>query len=290
MSRRYYASTACLPGTEPLPTRLARYREYGIDHIELGAGVIADDAFPASLDGVRGHTVIHNYFPPPPTPFVLNLASADRIIRTASIDLATRALEKSAMIGAPFYSVHGGFITDPDGFDGRSFRFPLPPSPECEKQALDLFVDSVSRLVEVAEKLSVRLLIENNVCTPELRGKLLFQRADEFVAFFDVMPHPALGMLLDTGHLNVSAATFAFNRIAFVDRLQHRVGAVHVHDNNAVEDSHDMVAAGSWVVDVLRRPALAHVPVILEGKCRDAGALHAHLAWLRAAVDDSIQP
>ena len=34
-----YVSTACLPGTEPLWTRLSRYMEAGLTEIELGAGV-----------------------------------------------------------------------------------------------------------------------------------------------------------------------------------------------------------------------------------------------------------
>jgi sugar phosphate isomerase/epimerase len=51
----------------------------------------------------------HNYFPPPPKSFVLNLASLDDDIFQMSMDHAKKALELSESLGADKYGLHAGF-------------------------------------------------------------------------------------------------------------------------------------------------------------------------------------
>ena len=55
--------------------------ETGIDHLELSGNLLplADSKLREILRAYRGkiHFQVHNYFPPPPEPFVLNLAHPD---------------------------------------------------------------------------------------------------------------------------------------------------------------------------------------------------------------------
>ncbi|MEI8229661.1 MAG: sugar phosphate isomerase/epimerase family protein [Candidatus Peregrinibacteria bacterium] len=270
-----YASTACLGGEQPLGDRLKLYREHGITAIELGAHVtIAGELPPHVLEA--GSYLLHNYFPPPAEPFILNLASANEAIRQRSITLVNNALAISASLGAPVYSVHAGFVTDPT----LDFVFPLPSSPQSAHEALRRFADSVRTVLPIAEQNGVKLLIENNVCEPKNRGKLLLQTPEEFQEFFHMIFSPQLGILVDTGHLNVTAKTFGFDCMDFIDALSPKIGAFHLHDNDGSADQHRPVSAGGWVTDLLQQAQFRTIPWIVEAKFPGPELLAAHIALL----------
>ena len=228
--------------------------------------------------------LVHNYFPPPLDPFVLNLASGDANTREQSLDFVSEALALAARLNAPLYSVHAGFITDPASFGVTSFVFPMPASPDETHFALDRFIAALKTALGTAQQLSVQLLVENNVCSHELRGKLLLQTAEEFLELFCALQSPHLGMLLDTGHLNVTAHTLSFDRMSFVDEVAPYVRALHVHDNNGAADTHQPVQAGSWVLDVLRRPEFADLPIVVEARFETLADLRRHVDWLKTEL------
>ncbi|MEK7218324.1 MAG: sugar phosphate isomerase/epimerase family protein [Patescibacteria group bacterium] len=270
-----YASTACLGGAQPLTDRLRLYRELGMEAVELGDKVTIEGACTSQLLG-PGPYLLHNYFPPPPEPFVLNLASVDARIRERSMALVRRALSLSAALGAPLYSVHAGFVTDPT----LAFIFPKPDRPDAGQEALRRFVESIRGLLPFAERAGVRLLVENNVCERHNMGTLLLQTTDEFQEFFGMIASPFLGILVDTGHLNVSAATYGFNRMEFIAVLAPYIGAFHLHDNDGSADQHRPVEEGSWITGVLRTPALQSLPWIMEAKFPNGEALLAQRRFL----------
>lgn len=286
-----YVSTACLPGTDGLNERLAALRQAGLNSVELGAGVHVSSVDWSQWGPPPGMQVLlHNYFPPPPEPFVLNLASASSEIRRRSMELARAALEISARLGAAFYSVHGGFITDAVGFGAGSFVFPSPASSQDRLSAMDRFVDSVTRLAEHAATCDVQLLVENNVCEPKHRGKLLFTSAGDFEELFARCPAPCLGMLLDTGHLNVSAVTLGFDRFAFVEAVAPFVRAFHLHDNDGSADQHQPLREGSWVLDVLQNPRFSGRAAIIEAKFSDVDPLRRNVEWLVDRIEAARHP
>lgn len=280
-----FVSTACLPGVQPITSRISVYRGHGLNAIELGAGVSADEDSLSQVAGMECQFLVHNYFPPPRNPFVLNLASGDNDIRQRSLDLVTQALTLTARLAAPFYSVHAGFITDPISFGTTSFVFPMPASPDEAQLAMDRFTTALETVLDHAQHFDVQLLVENNVCSRELRGKLLLLTADGFLKLFRVLPSPDLGILLDTGHLNVTAHTLGFDRISFVDKLAPYIRAFHVHDNDGKDDTHQPVQPGSWVLDVLRRPGFASLPIVVEAKFDDVTGLRRHVDWLKDELD-----
>jgi sugar phosphate isomerase/epimerase len=276
-----FISTACLPGTEPLAARVRRFCDEGLSSIELGAGVEVPEGPLQLPTHPSSRFLLHNYFPAPPEPFVLNLASRDDAIRSKSLQLVRTALLLSQEIGAPFFSVHGGFVTDATGFGTSSFVFPSPSRPEEAQEAMDVYIDSLGQLLPLCEKTGVSLLVENNVCTEEHRGKLLLQNSTEFLEMFRRCSHPMLGALIDTGHLNVSATTFGFDRLNFIDDVEPFVRAVHLHDNEGKIDSHFAIEESSWTLAVLRRSSLRDISVILEAKFPEMKSLKAQAMSLR---------
>ena len=55
---------------------------------------------------------IHNYFPPPKIPFVLNLASQNNEISNLTLDHIDYVLECCLKLKATYYSFHAGFLCD----------------------------------------------------------------------------------------------------------------------------------------------------------------------------------
>jgi sugar phosphate isomerase/epimerase len=286
---RVFVSTACLPGIQPVTSRISLYRSHGLDAIELGAGVSADKDSLSQVTGMGCQFLVHNYFPPPPSPFVLNLASGDTGVRKQSLDFVSEALALAARLNAPFYSVHAGFITDPTSFGTTSFVFPTPALPDEAQSAMDRFTTALEIALDHAQHFGVQLLVENNACSPELCGKLLLQTADEFLTLFRVLSSLDLGVLLDTGHLNVTAHTLGFERMTFVDQIAPYIRAFHVHDNDGTADTHQPVQPGSWVLDVLRRPEFAGLPIVVEARFRSVTDLRTHADWLSACLAHSAE-
>jgi sugar phosphate isomerase/epimerase len=281
-----YVSTTCIPGVQPLAARLAAYHSHGLHAIELGQGVTVDEESLARLPAMDGQFLVHNYFPPPPESFVLNLASKDERIRQQSMALVLEALDWTARLNAPFYSVHAGFITDPISFGTSSYIFPTPGSPHEAERAGQRYRAALELALERAGQLGVGLIIENNNVTPELRGKLLLQSTDEFLALFRDLPAPHLGVMLDTGHLNIAAHTLGFDRLEFVDRLAAHIRAFQISDNDGTADWGRPVQAGSWVLDVLRRPEFAGLAVVVEAHFKTIETLSQYVTWLRTEIDN----
>lgn len=135
----------------------------GIASIELSGGKYRAE-LEASLRQFKAaypdvHLQVHNYFPPPETPFVLNLASLDADVVNASREHVKRAVRLGSDLGMPRYSFHAGFLLDPQVTElGRRIaRRDLYP----RAQALTCFIDRVGELAHWAGAEGARLLIEN---------------------------------------------------------------------------------------------------------------------------------
>jgi sugar phosphate isomerase/epimerase len=280
-----FVSTSCLSAGQSLAERLSLYHSFGLDAVELGMGVSVDKKGLSMLFETAGRYLIHNYFPAPDESFVLNFASADEHIRQLSVDLAVEAVLLAERIGASFYSVHAGFVTDPTGFDRYNYLFPEPDSESMSECALGRFVESLEYVLDRTSDSGVSLLVENNMCIPEMRGKLLLQSEQEFLELFEMIQSRRLGILLDTGHLNVSSRTLGFERMSFVDRLAGYIRGIHVHDNDGITDRHLPIESGSWVLDVLRREEFSELPIIIESKFESITALCGHVDWLKEALE-----
>ena len=274
---RVFASTACLDANRSLWDLLDDYQEVGIDAVELGTARL--DTCERLADRLRERPLsyaLHNYFPPPADPFVLNLASGDAEVGARSVAFVASSLELASELGAPFYAVHGGFAADPVDRGPAGLSFPgEPPAPEAVDEATHRYQERLGLLAGRASELGVLLLVENNVCTRENRGKLLHQTTEDLRDLADAVP--GIGLLVDTGHLNVTATTFGFDRERFVRMLAPCIGCFHVHDNDGSVDRHLPVTEGSWIFPLLR---LVDAPLVVEARFRDAGSLALHIRWL----------
>lgn len=266
-SRPVYVSTGGLPGKN-LTAMLSAAERLGIGHVELGSGVpyAADNADIARRYSKRIRLLAHNYFPAPRNPFVLNLAALDSEIRSLSLDHCRRAIQLNADLGAPFYSVHAGFAAYPRPEHlGRAID---PSSAIPRKDAYRMFGETVKILLDDADKAGISLFIENNVVSLNnlLNGRnamLLLAEPEEIVRFVAEINHPRFGVLMDVGHLKVSARTLGFDAGAALEALLPQVRAFHLSDNDGLVDSNRPFGADAWFMPALTRARDAHVIIEL---------------------------
>ena len=276
-----FASTNCLPSKTNLSEKLKLYASVGIFKVDLGAGVTVSEMELDNLYGKKDFEFqIHNYFPPPEESFVLNLASSDDATVKLSHAMATNAVDLLTKLNGNIYSVHPGFVTDPTGFGGISFTFPPPKSPKDRIVAMERFISNLRSLASHAEKQNIQIIVENQVIDRDLNGKILLDTASEFLDLFRSIPSSALGMLLDTGHLNVTSKTLGFDRIEFIELLAPHIRAMHIHDNDGTADYHRPIKPDSWILEVLKHPLLKSVPAVIEAKFESLQDLQRHFFWL----------
>ena len=250
-----FASTVCFaaPTLEALMDQAAAA---GVSCLELSAGMSCPTALPelqaalvrqVEASGMRLR--LHNYFPPPAEPFVLNLASNDAAVLEASLALCRRALHLCAALGIPYYSVHAGFCVHAAPQDlGRPLHA-LPRIPAA--QARDIFVQSVQGLAREAAALGLELALENNVVEASnfLPGEPLLLGGDpqELLLLLEAIAAPNVRLLLDLGHLHVSARTMGFAMETAVGLLAPHVRVVHVSQNDGLADRHlPLPPDGGW--------------------------------------------
>ena len=221
----------------------------GFHDIELSGGIYVEDHLQLLMSlNSKANLSCHNYFPPPRTPFVLNLASLDQEVLDKSLNHVKQAIDYSCALNSDTYSVHAGFLVDPSYRElGRSISTqPLYP----QEQALDTFLNSLRHISDYANSKNVRILVENNVLSKN--NFLKFQANPFLMAKLDecihVMTHTPdnISMLVDVAHLKVSASTLNFCPIDFLERLSGHIHGYHLSDNDGLSDSNEPFETCSW--------------------------------------------
>ncbi len=192
--------------------------------------------------------IVHNYFPPPKDPFVLNLASLDSEIYERSFRHIKSSIKLASQLKSPYYSFHAGFLVDPKVSElGQSVK---KRNLFDKNKALKRFISSVNLLSEFAIQNNVKLLIENNVLTKNNLNRfeqnpLLMVDIEGTLAILEKVSKN-VGLLIDVAHLKVSARTLDFNPLEFLKIFSLHTNAYHLSDNDGISDSNQLVTKNSW--------------------------------------------
>ncbi len=228
--------------------------------VEYSSGLRYEPDLERKFLTARCSRLIHNYFPAPRIPFVLNLASLDRSTWNRSIKHAQKGLQLARRSGSPFYSVHAGFCFDPSPNElGRPLAHYQRQKPR--RQYWNRFVRAIRILAKEAEHQQVDLLVENNVVSLINRDvPLLCSDSIEMNRLCEEVSHARLGLLLDTGHLKVSAQTLRFSLSACLNKITPRIRGIHHSDNDGTQDSNQSLAPGYWFLPLMPQfPFVIHV-------------------------------
>jgi sugar phosphate isomerase/epimerase len=221
----------------------------GISFVELSAGTYSETL----LNDLKELTKdirfqIHNYFPPPDNPFVLNMGSLDPEIGKRSVDHVKKALEWSKVLGGDHYSFHAGFLLDPkiDELGRRIINRNLFDRDAC----IETFVARVTELAAIAQDAGITLMVENNVLSAKNAiefpaNPLLMCDPDESRNIMAMMP-ANVGLLVDVAHLKVSARSLGFDPGGMFDQCRDRIAGYHLSDNDGLVDSNQPFAKDAW--------------------------------------------
>ncbi len=227
---------------------------HGFKNIELTGGTQFYDHYENDLLELKDkhdlNFLVHNYFPPPENPFIMNLASLDKNIFKKSLNHLRRALETTRLLGGNKFGFHAGFFVDrPVEEIGKIFG---KSSLYDKEKAIKNFVEGFHILKD--EFKEIDLFIENN-CYSEYNFKgygsnnpfmlLNFQDYKELKKIIDFK------LLLDIGHLLVSTGTFCSNfKKEFQDMFEIS-DYIHISSNDSRHDQNLGLTEKSRLVEFL---------------------------------------
>lgn len=196
---------------------------------------------------------IHNYFPTPSEPFVLNIASKDEAQKKKASNLILKALELCTSLGSPFYGVHAGYLSEGIELKDGSFSFSDITS-DSYSSALNSASNFVNNIFPRFQKAGVKLLIEN-LFPSQYENHSLFCSIEQIKELVDQIPND-VGLILDLGHINVSSNLMGFDRSKAIDdymnNFSDRLFEVHISENNGFKDDHFALKENSWQLDILK--------------------------------------
>lgn len=237
-------SSACFM-TDEIGEMVAWSREIGIRTIELGSNVKhgGRKEIVGSLRNYQGvEFLIHHYFPPPEIPFVCNIGHPATVERAC--DFIKKNIEMCSFLGISYYSLHAGYGINPSPDQLGERQSSLKPIPY--EKSIRLFVDTAARLEAYGKSRGVKLVWENNVVSAmnlfdTKRTPYLFADVDFLIEVENERWWKSALVLLDMGHVKVSAATLNYAPAEFVERIAEKVIQIHLSDNDGMADTNQPV-------------------------------------------------
>ena len=224
----------------------------GIYDIELSGGEYEVDQIEKIITEKKLHNSlnlqVHNYFPPPRSPFVFNLGSLNEEISKISMNHALNSIELASKLKSKYYSFHAGFLLDPQVKElGKKIKKRSTYNREISKNT---FIERVNILAKFAETKNITLLIENNVLSSnnfeEFKENILLMVDEPECTEIMNRVRNNVKMLVDVAHLKVSSNSLNFDRISFLKKLDKWIFAYHLSDNDGNSDSNEKIRLDSW--------------------------------------------
>jgi len=249
MKNRPYISTLCFSGI-PI-SKIVKMAKLNDFKIEFSSGLPYNKSNIEFFDKFNvSSKLIHNYFPAPKNPFVINLASSNKKIRDLSINHCLKNIELSAKNNLNFYAAHAGFCVDP--LPDNLGRFIQIKKPFNRAAHIDIFLNSLNQLINFAESLKVNFYIENNVVSKlnytnnGNTNSFICCDSDEINYVFSQIKSEYFGLLLDTAHLKVSSSTLSLDMYDEVNKIIPTIRAIHHSDNDGLIDSNHPLDSNYW--------------------------------------------
>lgn len=263
-----YVSTACIK-KEKVADIIKEYVKNGIRNIELSGGTKYYEALVDDLYDLKEkyhlNYAFHAYFPPPKKDFVINLASCNNEVYTKSIDHYMLCIDMMKRINCKILSVHAGFLLEINSDEiGKELKSTIIYEKE---EALERFCAAYEKIKKECEKNEIQLYLENNVLSTanyknfEKSNLLLLTNYRAFVELAQMLNFE---LLLDLGHLYVSATALNLNFEKECQLFAPYVKWLHISQNNGIEDQHKPLDREQPIVKAYKKIFNQKVNVSLE--------------------------
>ena len=247
-----------------MPEIITTAERLGIFGIELSSGLPCSDEEETLLLDIassgKQKFLVHNYFPAPDTPFVLNVAERDELELQKSRLFAMQAIDLAQKFNSAFYSIHAGFAARllPEHLGKPLEQAASIRVEDIQREdAYQIMVSNVRDLADYAKSRNITLLIENNVVSPLYLKKarsnpFLLCEPREICQFFSDIERDNVGLLLDVAHAKISANALDYPLEKFINDVSPVIRHFHLSDNNGVIDSNEPFREDSWFVPILK--------------------------------------
>lgn len=263
-----YISSACVRKSN-IAEVLSLLGELGVKNIELSGGTDYYEKIEDDLKAIGeryGLTyACHAYFPPPKEPFVVNLASCNDRIYWRSLEHYEQCIEMLKRIGSRTLSVHAGFMIEV-GTDeiGKKMNGKIVYD---KSRAYDRFCSAYQRILKQCADNGIELFLENNVLNSENYESFEhhnYMMMTDYQSVIEMRRQMDFNLLLDLGHLHVSARTLGKNFQEECGKLKEYVRWIHLSDNNGIIDAHQPFRAKSKILEAFHRLDIPDINVTLE--------------------------
>lgn len=266
-SAKFFVSSSCVKSTR-ISQSIETLAQAGFRYIELSGGTKWYSDYEKDLLSLKDiwglEYMVHNYFPPPPTDFVFNLASLDSDIHKRTLDHAQRAMDLSRRLGAKHLGFHAGFYMDiPLDQIGKQIYpkqlYPFKEAQECFYQSF--------RILQKQAGSDLTLYLENNVISKQnletWRGQCLMMMCESEDILFSLQ-QLSCPLLLDVAHLYVSAQSLNKSYEQQIQRLWPHAPYIHVSDNDGQFDQNKCFKPDSYLLTSLKRFSFSNKLVTSE--------------------------
>jgi sugar phosphate isomerase/epimerase len=261
-----FVSTACLKGDKSYDRVLNEFLNNKIKNIELtGVHPFVEEnvleEIIKSFTNKGARFTFHNYFPPPKNPIVLNYLTQNPDLKMKCQDIIRNAINLAKKTGVKTYAFHPGYYREAEmnrkgyfdffGNDRLNFDY-----------GLDIFKkDFVNfyKTLKIGDKHDdVFIGFENLFPNPDGTNDSFMCTYEEISKVFDhaKKENIKLKLLIDLGHLAISANFLKFDRMEFLDNILNNYGdnifEVHISENDCISDLHNRININSWQLEALK--------------------------------------
>lgn len=261
-----FVSSACI-NEKNLSKNLNLFNKNNLRNIELSGGTNHNKKTLKILKSFKqkGFSfLIHNYFPIPKMPFMLNLGSDNKLNSRKSLKNCIEAIKLCHKLKAKKFSVHAPFLFD---FNYKEAGKKISPTRLYNvKKTITIFKQNWKILQSYAGK-DVKLYVENNVMNKQNYNSFNKQIPLLFtdVSSFEMMRNEVdFVPLIDTGHLKVSCHTLGKNFELELKKLSSHTDFYQISDNNGFFDQNLALKKNSSMYRSLKKLNLKNKTFSIE--------------------------
>ena len=262
-----YASTSFIsPTPSSVEEAIDILQSLTLDGIEIGSTHQFAANFAQIVQSkLKLPALVHNYCPPAPVDLIINLASTNEEIRIASLNHALSCLEFASLIGASLYTVHPGFMAEPqtairqeNSQSAYDFQFAAQRTPLA--LAFAQMRKSLETLLIRANELGIDLAVESEGSLTH-PGILLLETPAEYQALQADFGWD-LGVNFNLAHSWFAAQRHGFTLGDLIIQLDGQIRAVEISHNQGHKDEHKPLQKNGHLLPFI--DLLPNVPLILE--------------------------
>lgn len=263
-----YVSSACIK-KHNIAEVIQQLAAHDIKNIELSGGTDYYNEIEQDLKKLKKefhlNYACHAYFPPPENSFAVNLASCNDKIYQQSIDHYVQCIDMMKRVDCRVLSIHAGFLVEIGANEiGKRLNNKIVYD---EDRAYDRFCTAYEYIAKLCFESGIEFFLENNVLSAENYKEFDYHNYMMMTDYLSIMKMKGqldFHLLLDLGHLYVSANTLGLEYGQECERLKEYTKWIHISENNGVFDEHKPLRKKSEIMRAFYEMHAPLIPVTLE--------------------------